>query len=80
MGKGLQVIITGSYFYGPDPRWPDRTDEMDPMINCLVVDQVNDGEIERLTAFAMRFFSCQEAEMETNRYCVKVETLHPGGI
>ncbi|KAF2105039.1 HET-domain-containing protein [Rhizodiscina lignyota] len=51
----LQVIITGSYFYGPDPRWPDKTDEMDPMIDCLVVEPVGDGQMERLISFVTRF-------------------------
>lgn len=62
MDKSLQVIITGSYFYGPDPRSPDKTDEMDPMIDCLVVKQIHNSEMERLTAFTMRFSHARTLE------------------
>lgn len=57
IGHRLQVIITGSYFYGPDPRSPDRTDEMDPSIDMLVVQSFEDGTMERLMSFVTRF-SC----------------------
>jgi hypothetical protein len=65
MGNSLQIIITGSYFYGPDSRWPDRTDEMDPMIDCLVVEHVNDDEMERLATFSTRFSHVRKLEWST---------------
>lgn len=54
-GLQLQVIITGSFFFGPDSKFPDQTDEMDPSIDCLMVEQVGDGQFERLTRFVTRF-------------------------
>ena len=60
--KRLQVIITGSYFYGPTPKWPNQTDEMDPTIDCLVVEQVNANEMERLTTFLTRFSHARKLE------------------
>jgi heterokaryon incompatibility protein (HET) len=64
--KSMQIIVTGNYFYGPDPRWPERTDEMDPMIDCLVVEAVgNHGELERLTSFVSRFSQLKKLEWRT---------------
>jgi hypothetical protein len=60
--NSLQVIITGSYFHSPSQKWPDKTDESDPMIDCLVVEQVSDGEMERLTTFATRFSHARKLE------------------
>jgi hypothetical protein len=50
-GLQLQIIAVGNFFRGPDPRWPDRTDEGDPTIMCLVVQPARDGIFERLNAF-----------------------------
>jgi len=58
----LQVVITGSYFHGPDRRRPERTDEMDPMIDCLVVEHVGNGQMERLTSFVARFSHVRKLE------------------
>ncbi|KAF2109633.1 heterokaryon incompatibility protein-domain-containing protein [Lophiotrema nucula] len=55
----LQVIIAGSFFYGPSPKFPDQTDEDDPTIKCLVVEEVGDGQMERLTTFDTRFTSAK---------------------
>ena len=61
-GREVQVIITGSYFYGPDPRWPDKTDEMDPKIDCLVVEEVRGGQLERLVSFVGHFSRMKKLE------------------
>lgn len=55
VSHSLQVIITGNYFYGPDPRWPDRTDELDPSFDVMIVQSMGDGTLERLTTFVTRF-------------------------
>ncbi|KAF2438744.1 HET-domain-containing protein [Karstenula rhodostoma CBS 690.94] len=50
-GLQLQIIAVGNFFRGPDPRWPDRTDEDDPTIMCLVVQPAEDRVFERLNEF-----------------------------
>lgn len=50
-GLQVQIIVVGNFFSGPDTRFPDQTDEDDPHIKCLVVQQVDDGIFERLTTF-----------------------------
>ncbi|KAF1964670.1 HET-domain-containing protein [Bimuria novae-zelandiae CBS 107.79] len=47
-GLQLQIIVVGNFWRGPDPRWPDRTDEHDPTVKCLVVREVEKGVFERL--------------------------------
>jgi hypothetical protein len=53
-GLRLQIIIIGSFFTGPDTKFPDQTDENDPHTKCLIVQQVGDGTFERLNTFVVR--------------------------
>jgi hypothetical protein len=62
IGQPLQVIVTGSYFYGPSHKSPDQTDEMNPMIDMLVVQKFEDGTMERLTSFVTRYDSVKKLE------------------
>ncbi|KAJ4286805.1 factor activating pos9 [Kalmusia sp. IMI 367209] len=50
-GLQLQIIIVGRWFQGHDLKFPDQTDEDNPTIKCLVVQQVRDGIFERLNTF-----------------------------
>jgi hypothetical protein len=54
-GLELQVVITGSFFRGPDTRFPDQTDEHNPSIQCLVVQQVGNMLLERVATLVTNF-------------------------
>ncbi|KAF2644486.1 HET-domain-containing protein [Massarina eburnea CBS 473.64] len=53
-GLRFQLIVTGSYFNGPDSKFPDQTDEDDPHVNCLAVKVLDNGSFERLNRFSAR--------------------------
>lgn len=61
-GQALPIIITGSFFNGPDSKFPDQTDEMDPTIACLVVRDIGFPYYERVTSFVIRFTDMQKLE------------------
>ncbi|KAL6708784.1 hypothetical protein ACN47E_002480 [Coniothyrium glycines] len=61
-GLRLQILITGSYFRGPDTRFPDQTDEHNPTICCLVVEEVGDGVFERQAPLSVSYENAQKLE------------------
>ncbi|KAF9735640.1 hypothetical protein PMIN06_008567 [Paraphaeosphaeria minitans] len=47
-GLQLQIIVIGNFYWGPNPKQPEYTDEDDPTIVCLVVQPAGGGVFERL--------------------------------
>jgi hypothetical protein len=68
-GKGLQIIITGSFFYGLDARGWDIAHGADPIINCLAIQMVDEVVAERLAPFSLR---TSQAKLLQWRPCIRI--------
>jgi len=55
MASLSRLLLQAAIFYAPEPRWPDKTDGLDPAIDMLLVESYEDGTIERLTNFVDTF-------------------------